>query len=77
MEVGVESARKITDKILTALEQLEIFPLSCPLAANPILAEQGYRTLFCGKYVCVYKFIDNTVFVHHIAATAANYPALF
>ena len=31
VEVGPKSARKITDKILNALERLETFPLSCPL----------------------------------------------
>ena len=76
-EVGVESARKITDKILTALERLESFPLSCPPVPYKELAERGFRMLICGKYVCIYKTQGNMVYVHHIVAAATNYPALF
>ena len=77
LTVGPNSARKITDNILNALERLETFPLSCPLAPYKELAEQDYRVLICNKYVCVYKLIGDTVFVYHIAAAASNYPALF
>ena len=77
LEVGPDSAQKITDKILTALERLESFPLSCPLVPYRELAEQGYRMMVCGKYVCIYKLYGNVVYVHHITAAAINYPALF
>ena len=75
--VGASSARNITDKILNSLKRLESFPLSCPLVPYCELAEQGYRLLVCGKYVCIYRLIGDTVFIYHIAASAANYPALF
>lgn len=77
LNVGPDSARKITDKILNALERLESFPLSCPLVPYSGLAEKGYRMLTCGKYVCIYELIDNAVYVHHIVPAATNYPALF
>jgi len=77
LEVGPDSARKITDKILTALERLESFPLSCPLVPYRELAERGYRMLVCGKYICIYKFDGKKVYVHHIVAAATDYPALF
>jgi len=77
LEVGPDSARKITDKILSALERLETFPLACPLVPYKELAESGYRMLVCGKYICIYKFDGRTVHVHHIVAAATNYPALF
>ena len=76
-EVGPNSARKITDKILNSLERLESFPQSCPLAPYKELADKGYRMLVCGKYVCIYEIIGKTVYVHHIVAAATNYPALF
>ena len=76
-EVGPNSARKITDKILTALERLKSFPLSCPLIPYRELAEKGYRMLVCDKYVCIYKFDGKMVHVHHIVVAATNYPALF
>jgi len=77
LEVGPDSARKITDKIITALERLESFPLSCPLAPYRELADKGYRILVCCKYVCIYKFDGTKVLVYHIVAAATNYPALF
>ena len=77
IEVGPDSARKITDKILTALERLESFPLSCPLVPYRELADKGYRMLVCGKYICIYRFSGKKVYVHHIVAAATNYPALF
>ena len=77
LEIGAESAKKITDKILLALERLRTFPLSCPLAPYKELAKQDYRILICGKYVCIYKVIGDNVYVYHIAAAASNYPALF
>ena len=77
LEVGPDSARRITDKILNALERLETFPLSCPLVPYKELSDKGYRMLVCGKYVCIYELIGKTVYVHHIVAAATNYPALF
>jgi len=76
-EVGPDSARKITDKILNALKRLESFPLSCPSAPYKELADQGFRALVCGKYVCIYRVHGKIVYVYHIAASASNYPALF
>ncbi|MCL2604046.1 MAG: type II toxin-antitoxin system RelE/ParE family toxin [Defluviitaleaceae bacterium] len=76
-EVGPESARKITNKILSELERLKIFPLSCPLVPYQELAEQGYRMLVCGRYVCIYKLHGNNVYVYHIVASTINYPAMF
>ena len=76
-EVGPDSAKKITDKILDALERLESFPLSCPLAPYKELADKGFRMLVCGKYVCIYELVNKIVYVHHIVAAATNYPALF
>jgi len=77
LTVGADSARNITNKILSALERLKSFPLSCPFVPYKELAEQDYRMLVCGKYICIYKIFDDTVFVYHIAASASNYPALF
>ena len=77
LEVGPDSARKITDKILTSLERLKTFPLSCSLVPYKELAEKEYRMLVCGKYIYIYKFNGKAVYVHHIVAAATNYPSLF
>jgi toxin ParE1/3/4 len=71
--VGPLSAKRITDRILDALEQLKDFPLSCPLLSDPQLHDQGYRMLVCERYICVYRLIENVVFVYHIADGATEY----
>ena len=75
--VGPNSARNITDRILAALANLELFPLSGPEARDRELRLQGYRYVIAGKYICLYRVIADTVFVYHIAHGASNYPTLF
>jgi len=74
--VGPLSARKITDRIFTALEKLELFPelgISC---RDKQLAEAGYRMLICGDYLCFYRLIGIVVYVYHIVDGRADYPKL-
>ena len=58
---GMDSAIKITDKILDALERLEAFPLIGILHHDRILRNQGYRTLVVDKYICVYRIIEKNI----------------
>ena len=74
--VGQISARKITDRILNALERLEEFPLFCPYVPDTELKSQDYRMLICDKYVCIYRLIGDTVYVYHIAHGATEYGKL-
>ena len=75
--VGINSARHITDQILNTLARLETFPLSGHLPQDKELRKSGYRYLIAGKYICVYRFNTETVYIYHIAHGAANYPTLF
>ncbi|WP_373481546.1 type II toxin-antitoxin system RelE/ParE family toxin [Acetobacterium sp.] len=75
--VGVNSARRIVENILAALERLEEFPLSCPLAPDEELKSQNYRILVCDQYICFYRLLGETVFVYHIASWAIEYSKLF
>ena len=74
--VGQISAKKITDRILDALERLEEFPLSCPYVPDIELKSQDYRMLVCDKYVCLYRLFGDTVYVYHIAHGAIEYGKL-
>nr|WP_319489318.1 type II toxin-antitoxin system RelE/ParE family toxin [uncultured Caproiciproducens sp.] len=74
--VGKISAKKITDRILGALERLEEFPLSCPYIPDAELKSQEYRMLVCDKYVCIYRVIGDIVYVYHIAHGATEYGKL-
>ena len=53
------------------------FPPSDYIPQNKELRNGGYRYVIAGKYICVYRLITETVYVHHIAHGASNYPTLF
>lgn len=74
--VDLESARKITDRILDALELLREQPGMGIACRDRILREQGYRMLICGRHICVYRVIAETVYVYHIVDGRTNYPRL-
>ena len=75
--VGAESAKKITDKIYDALEQLTRFPLSGPPMRDAELRSLGYRFIVAGKYIAIYRLISGTVVVYHIFDGRSDYPTLF
>ena len=75
--VGASSARKITDKIYNALEQLAQFPQSGPPMRDPELRSLGYRFLVVEKYILFYRLIDNSVIIYHIFDGRSDYPTLF
>ena len=74
--VGPLSAKKITDRIYSALENLEIFPEAGVLCKDKQLAAAGYRMLICGDYLCFYRLISTTVFVYHIVDGRSDYPKM-
>jgi plasmid stabilization system protein ParE len=74
--VGPQSARRITDRIYSSLEHLELFPEMGFRCRDKQLASLGYRTLVCGNYLCFYRQIGKYVFVHHIVDGRSDYPRL-
>ena len=74
---GPDSARKITDGIFDALEQLSRFPLSGPPLREAELRSLDYRFIVVDKYVVIYKLIGSTVFVYHIFDGRSDYPTMF
>lgn len=75
--VGPNSARNITNLILDSLSRLELFPRSGQIPRDKELRSAGYRYVIAGKYICVYRVLEETVYVYHIAHGASNYPLLF
>lgn len=73
---GADSARRITDQILDSLERLKTYPLSGSLPRDRWLRDAGYRLVISGKFIAVYRLIERTVFVYHIAHGASDYPTL-
>ncbi len=74
---GPDSARKITDSIFDALEQLSRFPLSGPPMRDAELRSLGYRFVVVDKHIVIYRLIADTVVVYHIFDGRSDYPTLF
>lgn len=74
--VGVESARKITDRIYGALDHLKSHPKMGVACIDKMLRSEGYRMLICGHYLCIYRLLGETIFVYHIVDGRTNYPRL-
>ena len=74
---GPDSARKITDGIYEALEQLARFPLSGPAMRDAELRSLGYRFVVVDKYIVIYRLIGDMVVVYHIFDGRSDYPTLF
>lgn len=48
---GPQSARSVTNEILSAMEQLQQFPLSGPPLRDAQLSAGGYRSILAHKYL--------------------------
>ncbi len=77
IQFDVETAIKVTNRILDAIERLERFPNSGSMLPDVWLNGQGYRMVICKKHVAIYRLIENTVYVYHIANTQTEYTKLF
>lgn len=74
---GAQSARRITDKIYEAMDQLARFPLSGPTIRDDELRTAGFRYAIAEKYLIFYRFVESTVIIYHIAHGATDYPKWF
>ncbi len=77
IQFDVDTAIKVSDSILDAIERLESFPDSGSMTPDPWLNEQGYRMIICKKHVAIYRNISETIFIYHIADTQTQYNRLF
>jgi len=77
IQFDVDTAIKVSDSILDAIERLESFPDSGSMTPDPWLNEQGFRMIICKKHVAIYRKISETIFIYHIADTQTQYNRLF
>ena len=77
LQFGVESAMKVTDQILNSIERLELYPDSGSLTPDKWLNRKGYRMVISERYVSIYRQIEKTIYVYHIADTQTEYTKLF
>lgn len=71
--VGPKYAKRFSDQILDAIEQLSSFPEAGVLRKDTLMGKYGFRALFINKYVCVYKIEEDTVLIYHLADARKNY----
>ena len=77
IQFDVDTAIRVSDSILDAIERLESFPDSGSMTPEPWLNKQGYRMVICKKHVAIYRKISQTIFIYHIADTQTQYNRLF
>jgi toxin ParE1/3/4 len=73
LKVGIDSARRITDRILSALDHLVDFPEMGNIPPAKMIAEAGFRVLIVDDYLCFYQVIDSQIFVYHIVQGSTDY----
>ena len=77
IQFDVRTALKVSNHILDAMERLEEFPDSGSLTPDSWLNEQGYRMVICKKHVAIYRWINDIIYIYHIADTQTEYTKLF
>jgi toxin ParE1/3/4 len=77
IQFDADTAIKVVNSILDAIERLEVFPDSGSLTPDPWLNEQGYRMVICKKHVAIYRVIGEEIYIYHIADTQTEYHKLF
>ena len=71
--VGISSARKFADNILETVSRLAEFSEMGVLKEEKLLGRYGFRALFIGKYVCIYRVDEDAVRIFHLADARSNY----
>lgn len=69
-------ASAITCDIVKKLKQLQSFSMLGKATPLDNLNELKYLMLQVGKYQCIYRRIDNAVYVYHITDLQQDYPKL-
>jgi plasmid stabilization system protein ParE len=77
LAVGPVPAEKITDKLLDTIAKLGDYPLMGSEHTDPVLQKAGYRKLICGEYICIYRLLDETIYIYRVVHGATDYPRLF
>lgn len=77
IQFDAETAMRVTSYILDTIERLKTFPNSGSMLPDDWLNGQGYRMVICKKHVAIYRLIEDTVYIYHIANTQTKYTKLF
>ncbi len=77
IQFDIKTAINVTDHILNTIKRLEDFPDSGSKTPDQWLNDKGYRMVICKKHVAIYKVIDQSVYIYHIADTKTEYTKLY
>lgn len=77
MRFGEPSALKVVNHILDVIGRLEQFPDSGSLTPDSWLNSQNFRMVICQHHVAIYRFLEQVVYIYHIADTKTQYTKLF
>lgn len=77
IQFDADTALKVSNHILDAIERLERFPDSGSMTPDEWLNQQGYKMLICEKHVVIYRKMNQVVYIYHIADTQTEYTKLF
>lgn len=77
IQFDLQTATKVSNYILNTIERLEIFLDSGSMTPDTWLNEQGYRMVISKKHVAIYRKIEGTIYIYHIADTQTEYTKLF
>lgn len=71
--VDLKSAENFIKKILDTMRLLKKTPLLGPLHHDSDLRRLGYRKLFCGEYICIYKVVEDRAVVLRVFHGSESY----
>lgn len=77
MQFDIQTGTKVSGSILNTIERLEDFPDSGSMTPDTWLNDQGYRMVISKKHVAIYRRIEDTIYIYHIADTQTEYTKLF
>ena len=77
IQFDLQTAIKVSEHILGVIEGLEDFPDSGSMTPDAWLNEQGYRMVICKKHIAIYRQINVSIYIYHIADTQTEYTKLF
>ncbi len=76
-QFGMESAMKVYEQIKGSVSHLAEHPNIGVPSKDRLLRQLGYRELYSGRFVAVYRKEDDSIYIYHIADTQRDYPNLF
>lgn len=77
IQFDLQTAIKVSEHILNVIERLEDFADSGSMTPDAWLNEQGYRMVICKKHVAIYRQVNDSIYIYHIADTQTEYTKLF